>query len=82
LGYDDAVWPGKSPDTTLSNAAENVFPDATVPALLRVNHERNGRAARRTDSDDGIRGKATLGCVSLKNQFCTKDTFQLASMYG
>jgi hypothetical protein len=32
---------------TLSNAAEIVFPAATVPVLLRVNHDRNGRTAGR-----------------------------------
>ena len=52
---------------TLSNAAEIVFLAATVPVLLRVNHERDGRTDGRTDSDDGNRGKATLGCVSPKN---------------
>jgi hypothetical protein len=50
-------------DMTLSNAADIVFLAATVPVLLRVNHEHNGR----TDSDDGNRGKATFGCVSPKN---------------
>ena len=56
---------------TLLNAAEIVFLAATVPVLLRVNHERNGRTAGRPagrpDSDDGNRGKATFGCVSPKN---------------
>ncbi len=32
----------------LSNAAEIVFLAATVPVLLRVNHERNGRPDGRT----------------------------------
>mgnify|MGYP003396399020 CR=1 FL=1 len=56
---------------TLSNAAEIVFLAATVPVLLRVNHDRDGRpdgrTDGRTDSDDGNRGKATFGCVSPKN---------------
>ena len=51
----------------LSNAVEIVFLAATVPALLRVNHERNGQTDGRTDGDDGNRGKATFGCVSRKN---------------
>ena len=52
---------------TLLNAADIVFLAATVPALLRVNHDRNGRTADgQTDSDDGNRGKATLCCVSPK----------------
>jgi len=33
---------------TLSNAAEIVFLAATVPVLLRVNHEHNGRTDGRT----------------------------------
>ena len=56
---------------TLANDAEIVFLSATVPVLLRVNHERDGRTdgrtAGRTDIDDGNRGKATFGCVSPKN---------------
>ena len=53
---------------TLSNAAEIVFLTATVPMLLRVNHERDGRPAGRPDSDDGNMGKATFGCVSPKKE--------------
>ena len=33
---------------SLSNAAEIVFLAATVPVILRVNHERNGRPDGRT----------------------------------
>ena len=49
---------------TLSKAADIVFLADTVLALLGVNHDRNSR----TDSDDGNRGKATLGCVSPNNK--------------
>ncbi len=59
---------------SLSNAAEIVFLAAMVPALLRVNHERNGRP----DSDDGNRGKATFGCVSPKNGAAAN--FRLSSL--
>ena len=52
---------------TLSNAVDIVFLAATVPALLRVNHDRNGRTADgRPDSDDGNRGKQPWVAFPLK----------------
>ena len=45
----DAVRHGKSCDLTLLNAAKIVFLAATVPALLRVNHRRDGRTDGRPD---------------------------------
>ena len=49
---------------TLSNAVEIVFLAATVPVLLRVNHERDGRTEGGTDggtdSDDSNRGESNL----------------------
>jgi len=67
----------------LSNAAETVFLAATVPVLLRVIHDRDGRPAGRTDSDDGNRGKATFGCVSPKNAIhCTISAQRVQSFHS
>ena len=51
---------------TLSNAAETVFLAATVPVLLRVNYERDGRPDGRTDIDDGNRGNQPSVAFPLK----------------
>ena len=50
----------------LSNAAEIVFLAATIPVLLRVNHERDGRTDERTDIDDGNRGNQPSVAFPLK----------------
>ena len=51
---------------TLSNAAEIVFLAATVPVLLRVNHDRNGRTAGRT-ATMAIGGKQPSVAFPLKS---------------
>ena len=50
---------------TLSNTAEIIFLAATVPVLLRVNHDRNGRTAGRT-ATMAIGGKQPSVAFHLK----------------
>mgnify|MGYP003547574844 CR=1 FL=1 len=50
---------------TLSNAAEIVFLAATVPVLLRFNHDRDGRTDGRT-ATIAIGGKQPLVAFPLK----------------
>ena len=52
---------------TLSNAAEIVFPAATVSVLLRVNHHRNGRTAA-----DGRTATMAIGGKQLSVAFPLK----------
>mgnify|MGYP003487516283 CR=1 FL=1 len=51
---------------TLSNAAEIVFLAATVPVLLRVNHDRNGRTADGRTATMAIGGKQPWVAFPLK----------------
>ncbi len=62
----------------LSDAAEVVFLAATVPVLLRVNHERDGRTDGRT-ATMAIGGKQPLVAFPLKNEKLVKITNQAIS---